>query len=711
MRATYVIGINVGHTEFGKRLHDGGACIVSSRGVIAALAEERVTRVKRCGGYSESAKMLFHATGIAPANIDCAVVSSCCDPEPSEVVLSDLDYTAEVISCNHHVSHAMSAFCTSPFERALILVLDGGGNVYGSPGNTNWWELSREQHTYYLGDHTGIVEIGRDFSEPFATGFGEAYRAFTYYLGWPSSRFAGNVMALAGYGDALAFDTSRLFPMDDRGQLSSPIRNIPTEPIRMAKGILEKHNIPYNSARTAGKPIEQYYKNVAAWVQHQLEIALVDTVDRLIEKTGLRDVCLAGGVAYNCKAIAYVKQYSKAKRIYVSPASGDHGQCLGNALFGLWTLRDKLPQFFPLSPYLGPRHKLRSSKVKPLSAPDGYVALRPSDICSFVAKLLCRGHIIGWYQGRSEFGPRALGNRSILASPSLAGIKNRINKAKGRESFMPFAPSVLLDRVADYFCCSEEIPYMSELSFAHKDRQPLIEGVLNADGSSRVHTVSSCSNGKLFRLISAFHRLTRIPMVLNTSFNGAGEPIVENLEDAVQSCLELELDALVVEDYVMMKSRLWYSSDDKLNCKLGDSPEEELEIDSLILKLVNVYKDKPLIPRDRFLLNAVFFDWLKHGKKVTTIRYRKGAIEYPIDVVMPLYVTEDYSKSPRGGKEASVRVRGYHVKSFGELTDNDAIRDGFKNASELHTILGRIYGSVSNNDPVAIYGIELIDGT
>ncbi|NKC16055.1 MAG: ASCH domain-containing protein [Gammaproteobacteria bacterium] len=635
------------------------------------------------------------------------VVSSCCDEGPSDQAFGEFPQ-ADVISCNHHLSHAYSAFCTSLLNEAVTLVLDAGGNTLDSPKNDRWWEVRREQQTYFLGSSSGLVKIGEDFAEPYAAGFGEIFRAFTYYLGWPSSRYAGNVMALAGHGDPDYFGDRKLFYIDEEGRAKSCVKNCPTEPFHMVESILRTLDFPSVERRLEGGTIQEVHRHLAAWVQRELEVALVEIVNRLIEETNVRDVCLAGGVAYNCKALAVVKERSKAKRVYVSPASGDQGQCLGNVLYGLATMDGFTRMPGRLSPYLGPHYSNESEELARFAEElnGEHELVSGHDLHLIVAGLLATGRIVGWYQGRSEFGPRALGNRSILASPSLVSVAARLNEMKGREAFMPFAPSVLAERSSAYFALDEEVPYMSMLADVREEVRDWISGVVNADGRSRVHTVSSFANSNFYWLIGQFEKLTGIPMVLNTSFNGRGEPIVETVEDAVRCYERLGLDALVVGDALILNDLAQEGWSGDIACKILSGSARRLHGKMLVEKL-REQLEQVLLPRDRFLLYAQYYEWVKSGAKTTTIRYRKGVVDYPISTSLPLFITNDFSRTPRGEPEARLRVREYDVKEYGSLGDEDARHDGFESLNELLGALQEIYGVISPEELVTIYTVEI----
>ena len=613
------------------------------------------------------------------------------------------------MSCNHHLSHALSVACTSPFDRSIVLVLDGGGNTLTLSNYDEWWTTTREQQTYFVHDRDSLRKLGTDFEAPYAAGFGEVFRAFTYFLGWESSRHAGNVMALAAHGDPDKLGASRLFSRDELGNLTCPIENDPKNPIQMAKMILDVCGAPTVKPRQANQPIRAVHADIASWLQSEFERALCDTVDSIIERTGVFNVCLTGGVAYNCKSIHTLRSKSRAEEIYVAPASGDQGQCLGNAIFGQWKIDGKIPRLRRFSPFLGPRYRIDKGCIFKLLGEEreNLVIRRASNLVETVVKLISLGNIVGWYQGRSEFGPRALGNRSILASPSLTSIRDRLNRAKGRDSFMPFAPSVLDEEVETYFLGSPDLPYMTEVCYIRGDRSIHVEGALNMDGSARIHTVKRSDNERFYLLLSEFFRQTGIPMVLNTSFNGTGEPIVETIKDALECFSALSLDALVIGDFIVYDKRVEMTANDKISLEVGGREFSETAIWDLVSMLSAANVSRTLVPRDKFLLHSKFLDWIRQGRKTTTIRFRRGAVEYPVRRVLPLFVTEDFSRVPRSNQEGHLQISGLEVKAFDDLDESDAKRDGFGSAGELRRVLSNIYGSISPSEYLVIYSLDL----
>lgn len=554
----FTLGINLGSTAFGKALKDGGACLMYDGDVIAAIAEERLTRTKAAGGYERAIPYVLDAAGITSRDIDLTVMSTCCEPMLDEARLQSLSqplgFKRTIAMPSHHLSHAYSAFYPSPFDRAIIVVADGGGNVLSHipTQDPRWWRFPREQHSYYLGEGDTIQELGRDFSEPFEAGLGEVYRAFTYYLGWHSSRHAGKLMALASYGDIHRVPGDALFSMAGE-RLRSIFSNEPNNPLQMIErdyNLVKRGLLP----RQVNAPIEQSHRDIACHVQAQTQEAMVRLVQRLVLQTGCRNLCLAGGVALNCVMNNFVRERAGIDAVFVQPAANDQGQCLGNALYGQHQLGYKRqPQErFPV--YLGRTYKVSGEELQHLvrGVPSVDVA-HVRNPAAIAAQLIGKSAIVAWFQGGAEFGPRALGHRSILAHPGDRGILPQLYKIKSRDSFMPFAPAILEEEAADYFELAQPSPYMLLAPYIRTDKRKLISAVTHVDGTARVQTVGSRDDRRFRELLWYMKRNIGVPAVLNTSFNRESEPIVETPEDAIKCFLSCEIDALVIEDYVLIK--------------------------------------------------------------------------------------------------------------------------------------------------------------
>lgn len=551
------LGLNLGTTALGRALRDGAACLAYGGHVEFAVAEERLSRRKADGGFSYALPYVLGAAGAQASDIDMVVVSSCCEPPPAQerlTFLSDMGFRVVAAMPSHHLAHAYSSFYASPFERALVAVLDGGGNVLGRMSGPDWWQFPREQHSYFLGQGETITPIGRDFQSPREAGFGETYRAFTYYLGWHSSQHAGKTMALAGYGDPARMAGYSLFEENADRELGR-LTNNPRSPIEMVEWASRADGWPACPPRQQGDPIDQCHRDLARFVQTQIETSVIRTVRRLVAKTGCRNLCLAGGVALNCVMNQVVLEQAGIDEIYVPPAAGDQGQCIGNALYGANLMGLGRTGPADVGPYLGRSYTVSEpSLAKILGSNMSSIRLRRvQDRSKAAADLVVAGYVVGWFQGRSEFGPRALGNRSILARSTSVDILAKLNRIKHRDTFMPYAPSTLLERAQDYFQLVCPSPYMLLAPKVKRSRASEIPAVVHVDGTARVQTVSAEDNPLFHELIRQVELNTSVPIVLNTSFNRESEPIVETPVDAIQCFLSTKLDALIVEDYALLK--------------------------------------------------------------------------------------------------------------------------------------------------------------
>ncbi|MBF6599558.1 MAG: carbamoyltransferase [Dehalococcoidia bacterium] len=418
----------------------------------------------------------------------------------------------------HHTAHAASAFLASPFERAVVLTLDGRGE---------------RATTYAIGHGADIDRIGQ-VTMPHSLGL--LYERVTEYLGFLHSSDEYKVMALASFGEPTYLDEFRsLVRVGCDGQYA------------IAPLCLERR---FGPRRARGGPIEQRHYDVARSLQARLEETVIEIVHWLHEASGERHLCIAGGVALNCVLNARIRDDGPFDEIWVQPAAGDAGTALGAALSLDARLRGTRPA--PMThAFLGPSYAdaeietlLRSSKLS---------YRRPADIACETARLLDEGKIVGWFQGRMEFGPRALGGRSILASPRDAAMQERLNAIKDREDFRPVAPVVLEDRAADWFTPAHASPFMLFTHRVRAERAAQIPAVRHVDGTARVQTVRAAEQALFGRLLRAFERRTGVPVLINTSFNTRGEPIVCTPRQALTCYCASPLDALAIGPFLLEK--------------------------------------------------------------------------------------------------------------------------------------------------------------
>jgi carbamoyltransferase len=470
--------------------------------------------------------------------------------------------SGKVATLSHHLAHAYSAFAACPFHEGVVMVVDGVGS-YGSdisepypPGN-GVAPLARESESYYRFEGSRIETLKKTWLEPSRgflsdefynmPGLGALYsRASTYVFGdWNK---CGELMGLAPYGRA--GEMQPLMEIDD-GEL-----NVPTWS--------PAFNQPWLSESESGEkwedsPSMPHWKDLAWQVQDDTERVLLARAAWLRETTGAKNLCLAGGVALNCVANGRIAREAGFENVWIQPAAGDDGIAIGCAYYGHLAIQKKPRSFVMTHAYLGAAYNDRDVAA---ATDQALVRLatrraRSQDICADTARVLSEGHVVGWFQGRSEFGPRALGNRSILADPRKAEMKAILNsRVKHRQAFRPFAPIVLAERAAEIFEGEEPSPYMLLAKRVRPEWKDRIPAIVHVDGTARVQTVDAASNGVLYRLLKEFDAITGVPVLLNTSFNVKGEPIVETPLDAMACFLETGIDYLVLHDTLIGKAPL-----------------------------------------------------------------------------------------------------------------------------------------------------------
>ncbi len=552
-----IAGLNMGQTTDGRILKDGAACILKDGEIVVAIAEERLTRSKHSGGFSMALQYCLSTLGARVDDLDMVVVSNCAERplrDGSDVGIP-IDPARIRAMPSHHLSHALAAFATSPFEEALIVVLDNEGNVLEDTLDGTYWGSRVERNSYFLGRAGAVTALqdaddGLDREE---LGPGEAYRHFTYMLGWNSYVFAGNTMGLASYGQINPFGGVRIFDLKS-GKIRCLLANGRKNPAKAVLDLGLSQGVLFGPPRTPQDFLTSRHADIAALIQNEFERALVYKVKHLQERTGITNLCIGGGVALNCVANRKILDMTGIEKIYICPAPGDSGQCVGNAIYGWTNLAGRSLHSKQLNPHLGKTYSESEIASVIDSYADRLVCRRSQDTPSEAAALIAAGYVIGWFQGGSELGPRALGARSILADARLPAMRDYLNlKVKQREAFRPYAPSVLLSHAQDYFDLPQPSPYMELTATVHNEVRKKISSVTHVDGSSRPQTVLDDSNDPFCLLLHSFNRLTGLPLILNTSFNLGGEPIVESPKDAIECLLKSNLDVLVIGDFFVTK--------------------------------------------------------------------------------------------------------------------------------------------------------------
>tara|TARA_B110001452_G_scaffold102598_1_gene85152 strand:+ start:1186 stop:3024 length:1839 start_codon:yes stop_codon:yes gene_type:complete len=470
----------------------------------------------------------------------------------------------KIFFSDHHLSHAASAFFPSPFEKAIVLTADGVGE----------WATT----TVAIGEGKNL-EIKKEIHFPHSLGL--LYSAFTYYTGFKVNSGEYKLMGLAPYGTAMYEDKikNNLIDIKEDGTF-----HLDQAYFNYATGLTmtnhKFHNLFGQNPRDPKKEkLTQFHMDIAASIQKVTEDIMIKILKSLKEEFNIPNLCLAGGVALNCVANGKILKEKIFDRIWVQPAAGDAGGSLGAAL-ALWHIEQNNSRVVSLSDdmqgsYLGPEYSQKHIEEQLDRVGAKYKVLDEEDLIERVANDISKGEAIGWFQGRMEFGPRALGNRSILGDPRSEEMQKNLNlKVKYRESFRPFAPSILKENLIEWFDINVDSPYMLMVSNIIKDKtiemnkeqkklfgidklnikRSIIPAVTHVDYSARIQTVHKETNEKYFKLIQKFKEKTNCPVIVNTSFNVRGEPIVNTPVDAFNCFMGTGLDKLVIGNCYLDKS-------------------------------------------------------------------------------------------------------------------------------------------------------------
>jgi carbamoyltransferase len=575
-----ILGVNAYHGN-------ASAAVVCDGRLAAAVEEERFNRVKYAAGFpAQAVRYCLKEAGLELKDIDHVAVprnpyarvgaklfyavrmpsfarerlkvlakftgipealAQAFDTDPAKI-------TAKFHRVEHHQAHLASAFFVSPFERAALLSADGLGDF----ASTMW------------GTGTG-PRMKIDGAIAFPHSLGMFYTAVTQYLGFLKFGDEYKVMGLAAYGQPEQLDAFReivrsngngfrlgldYFTHHRTGPEMSWAQADQTPTLgTMFSEDMEKRLGP---KRTPEEPLEQRHRNLAAALQTRLEEVYLGMLKKLAARTGLKAVCLAGGVAFNCLANGKIFDATPFEQVYVHPAAGDAGLAVGAAYY-VWHQILGQPRSFVMDhAYWGPgyssRENRRALESSGLATRACHVEeLSEEELMRRTAAIIADGKILGWFQGRAEWGPRALGNRSIVADPRRAEMKEVLNRRiKHREIFRPFAPSILSEAVGEWFEKSHPSPFMTLAYAVRPEKRDKIPAPTHVDGTGRLQTVARDANPRYWRLIKAFEQLTGVPAVLNTSFND-NEPIVCRPEEALDCFQRTQMDALVLGDLLITR--------------------------------------------------------------------------------------------------------------------------------------------------------------
>jgi carbamoyltransferase len=577
----FVLGINAYHG-------DSSACLLKEGTLIAAAEEERFRRIKHWAGFpSEAIRYCLVEAGIRLGDLDVVAINQdaganlwkkvayMAAQRPDLSLVLDrirnkrerMGVAAELAICfpgevlrakvrqvEHHVAHLGSAFLVSPFDEAVAVSVDGFGDFASAA-----WGIGRG------------TRVEADDKIYFPHSLGIFYQAMTQYLGFPNYGDEYKVMGLAPYGEPRFMNAMRrIVALEDSGayRLNLDYFRHHREKIEYEWGngepLVGELFSPQlaellGPARKSEEPLTQRHKDIAHATQAMYEEAFFHLLSRLHERYRIDALALAGGCAMNSVANGKVYRNTPFKRLYVQAAAGDAGGAIGAAFVAWHQVADSQRRFVMDHAYWGPAFSEEQISAliddhKEVLARKSCTVRRVPDEAELVrvaAQAIARGLVVGWFQGRMEWGPRALGNRSIVADPRRADMKDILNrKIKRRESFRPFAPSILRESVSDWFECNDDVPFMMQVYPVREEKRTQVPAVTHVDGSGRLQTVHKDTNPRYYRLLEAFAGITGVPMVLNTSFN-ENEPVVCRPQEALDCFLRTSMDVLVVGDWVI----------------------------------------------------------------------------------------------------------------------------------------------------------------
>ena len=574
----YIIGINFLHS-------DSSACLFSNNNLIAAAEEERFVRFKHTSNFPINAiKFCLNIANIDLSDVDFITINT--NPSSSlikkisfliknplsltiafnsllntkkkltlieniQILDNKKKFNGKIIYIDHHISHVSSSLYFSNFDKCANISVDG----FGDFASTSWG----------LYDNGNLKITNKIF---FPHSLGIFYQSLTQFIGFRSYGDEYKLMGLAPYGkpkyteqlyeiinktekgfelnlEYFLHHKKKIFEINDNGQFI--YKNLFTS----------KLNKLFGHQRNKNEKITEYHFDLACSVQKVYEDIFFHLLNKVYDQFKLNSLTISGGCAMNSVANGKIKKNTKFENIYISPNPGDAGGAVGSASF---FLKNNLKMEPKVKSYAFLGNSFTDEKIhqiiekKELNSKFKIEYFKDEKLFKYVAKLIASEKIVGWYQGKMEWGPRALGNRSILADPRNKEIKNIINsKIKRRESFRPFAPSILKDYTKDWFEIDSDVPFMSEVYMIKKNKRGIIPGITHVDGSGRLQTVTNTNNLRYFKLIQEFYNLTKVPILLNTSFN-ENEPIVNKPEEAINCFERTMMDNLVLGNWIISRS-------------------------------------------------------------------------------------------------------------------------------------------------------------
>jgi carbamoyltransferase len=549
---------------------DAAAALVTPAGILAAAAEERFTGVKGTNAFPAHAiEYCLQAARLNPADIDYVAHGFSYEPVKAafehtdfsqkqfnevyakknqlallQEFLPDYRWADKLVEVPHHLAHAASSYYVSGFDESLIVVTDGMGEIHST--------------TIAVGRGRDL-EILKTVTAPHSLGI--LYGVVTLYLGFWMGFDEYKVMGLAPYGNPRRFFNQfmEFIQLHPDGACSTPIlfRNATTLEKETYSGTLQILEDAFGPRRQPDEEITPHHMDIAAGLQAALQAGLMHTLRHFKQETGLRRLCLAGGVALNCTANGVIKRSRMFDDMFIQPAASDDGTALGAALYVQNTHAAPTPAKMSM-PLWGPEYSgddiagaiAARSDIEALHVPD-FV-----DLTAGIARRLAAGQVVAWFQGRMEYGPRALGNRSILADPRGPHMRDHINAlVKKREGFRPFAPAVTAEAAADYFEIDPGDTSLFEYMLCVTPVKPAwraeLPAITHVDGSARAQIVTETGNPRFWHMLNAFKAETGLPILLNTSFNLRGQPIIRTPEIALETFAGSEIDVLVIGDYII----------------------------------------------------------------------------------------------------------------------------------------------------------------
>lgn len=560
----YILGIGYGS-------HDASASLLRDGQIVAAAEEERFTRVKHCPSFPQNAiDFCLKRAGISANDIDhiahwwdygqftfkkfvyglrylrknyellrYETFRGRMNAERKRLVGRWLGIITPVYHhfVTHHTAHAASAYYPSGFDEAAVLSIDGRGE----------WECT----VLYYANDKGVKKLKQMF---FPNSLGIFYSTFTSYLGFEIDNDEYKVMGLAPYGEPAYKDVfEKIVRLKPEGNYELDLDYFKFHYKMFPKDWFSpKVEKTFGPRRCKDDIVEQRHADIACSLQKRLEDAELHVVNHLYKLTKCKNLCIAGGVGLNCVANGRILRETPFENIFIQPASNDAGTSLGAALYIHNQVLGGNNHCNFTDAYLGPEYSNDEVKRNLELCKISYTYCE--DPAKVAARFIADGKIVGWFQGRMEFGPRALGNRSILADPRRKEMKDIVNKAiKYREEFRPFAPAVIVESAKDFFADGVPSPYMLMVTDVLPEKRAILPAITHKDGTARLQTVSRETNQCFHELISEFGRITGVPVVLNTSFNVKGEPVVCNPSEAIRCFYSTGLDALIMGNYLVQK--------------------------------------------------------------------------------------------------------------------------------------------------------------